>query len=68
VGFKLDYVTADGSISNYIPDFVAKLISGEVWIVETKGREDENDPGKWERRPKSITPPGNERTASRSQN
>ena len=49
VGFRLDYVTADGSISNYIPDFVAKLISDVVWIVETKGREDENDPGKWER-------------------
>jgi type III restriction enzyme len=49
VGFRLDYVTADGSISSYIPDFVAKLISGEVWIVETKGREDENDPGKWQR-------------------
>ncbi len=49
VGLKLDYVTADGGISNYYPDFVVKLVSGEVWIVETKGREDLNDPGKWER-------------------
>jgi type III restriction enzyme len=39
VGFKLDYVTADRSISNYIPDFIVKLTNGEVWIVETKGRE-----------------------------
>jgi type III restriction enzyme len=49
VGFKLDYVTADRSISNYIPDFILKLTNGEIWIVETKGREDVNDPGKWER-------------------
>lgn len=49
VGFKLDYVKADGDISNYYPDFVVKLVSSEVWLVETKGREDLNDPGKWDR-------------------
>jgi type III restriction enzyme len=49
VGFKLDYVKADGDISNYYPDFIVKRTGGEVWIVETKGREDLNDPGKWER-------------------
>jgi type III restriction enzyme len=49
VGFKLDYVKADGDISNYYPDFVVKLTGGEIWLVETKGREDLNDPGKWER-------------------
>lgn len=49
VGFRLDYVTADGSISNYIPDFIVKLNDDVIWIVETKGREDVNDPGKWER-------------------
>ena len=49
VGFKLDYVKADGDISNYYPDFVVKLAGGEIWLVETKGREDLNDPGKWER-------------------
>ncbi len=49
VGFKLDYVKADGDISNYYPDFVVRKTGGEVWIVETKGREDLNDPGKWER-------------------
>jgi type III restriction enzyme len=45
VGFTLDYVTTEGSRSNYIPDFIVNLTNGEVWIVETKGREDENDPG-----------------------
>ena len=49
VGFKLDYVKADGDISNYYPDFVVRRAGGEIWLVETKGREDLNDPGKWER-------------------
>jgi type III restriction enzyme len=49
VGFKLDYVKADGDISNYYPDFVVKVAGGEIWLVETKGREDLNDPGKWDR-------------------
>jgi type III restriction enzyme len=45
VGFTLGYVTADESRSNYVSDFIVNLTNGEVWIVETKGREDENDPG-----------------------
>ena len=49
VGFKLDYVKADGDISNYYPDFIVKRTNGEIWIIETKGREDLNDPGKLER-------------------
>ena len=49
VGFKLDYVKADGDISNYYPDFVVRSTGGQIWLVETKGREDLNDPGKWER-------------------
>ncbi|HEY5055756.1 MAG TPA: type III restriction endonuclease subunit R, partial [Acidobacteriaceae bacterium] len=49
VGFKLDYVKADGDISSYYPDFVVKVTGGEIWLVETKGREDLNDPGKWNR-------------------
>ncbi len=40
VGFKLDYVTADGDISNYYPDFIVKTTDGRVIIAETKGRED----------------------------
>lgn len=40
VHFKLDYVNADGNISNYYPDFIVKLKDGKVIIVETKGQED----------------------------
>ena len=49
VGFKLDYVNADGDISNYYPDFFVKLSDRRVVIVETKGREDLDVPQKMER-------------------
>jgi len=49
VGFKLDYVNADGDISNYYPDFFVKLSDKRIVIVETKGREDLDVPGKLER-------------------
>ncbi len=49
VHFKLDYVNADGDISNYYPDFFVKLANGDVVIVETKGREDLDVPLKMER-------------------
>lgn len=42
VGFKLDYVNADGDTFNYFPDFIVKLTDGRIVIVETKGREDLN--------------------------
>lgn len=38
VGFKLDYVRADGDLSNYTPDFIVRTDDRTVWIVETKGR------------------------------
>jgi type III restriction enzyme len=44
--FSVEYRTADGSIANYFPDFVVKRSASEIWIVETKGREDLNDPPK----------------------
>ena len=40
VRFKLDYVNADGDISNYYPDFIVKRSDGSVFIIETKGREE----------------------------
>jgi len=40
VGFKLDYINADGDISNYIPDFLVKVTAKKVFIVETKGQEE----------------------------
>ena len=38
VNFKLDYVKADGDISNCYPDFIVELTDGRVVIVETKGQ------------------------------
>ncbi len=49
VHFKLDYVNADGDISNYYPDFLVKLADKRILIVETKGREDLDVPLKMER-------------------
>lgn len=49
VHFKIDYVNADGSISNYYPDFIVKLKDGRVFVVETKGQEDLDVPLKMER-------------------
>ena len=49
VHFKLDYVNADGDISNYYPDFLVKLADKRIFIVETKGQEDLDVPLKIER-------------------
>jgi len=49
VGYKLDYVNADGDISNYYPDFVVKVTDRETFIVETKGQEDLDVPLKMQR-------------------
>ena len=49
VGFKLDYVKADGDLSNYTPDFIVRTTDGTVWIVETKGREEIDVPQKMAR-------------------
>ncbi len=49
VSFRLDYRNKEGDISNYYPDFIIKKNEKEIWIVETKGREDLDDPLKIER-------------------
>ncbi|MHB9101689.1 MAG: DEAD/DEAH box helicase family protein, partial [Sulfuricella sp.] len=49
VHFKLDYVNADGDISNYYPDFMVKLSAKEIFIVETKGQADLDVPLKMAR-------------------
>ena len=46
VGFKLDYVKSDGDLSNYVPDFFVKSDDGNIWIIETKGREELDLPRK----------------------
>ncbi|MEK6750076.1 MAG: DEAD/DEAH box helicase family protein [Pseudomonadota bacterium] len=49
VGFKIDYVKANGELSNYVPDFIVKTTDGTVWIIETKGREEIDLPQKMAR-------------------
>ncbi|TQE99614.1 MAG: type III restriction endonuclease subunit R [Spiribacter salinus] len=49
VHFKLDYVNADGDISNYYPDFLVKLTDSRIVVVETKGQEDQDVPLKMAR-------------------
>ncbi|SFH58257.1 type III restriction enzyme [Nitrosospira sp. Nsp14] len=49
VGFKLDYVKANGDLSTYTPDFIARTTDGAVWIIETKGREEMDVPQKMAR-------------------
>ncbi len=49
VQFKLDYVTSDGGISNYFPDFLVRLKDGRLFVVETKGQEDLDVPPKMAR-------------------
>ncbi len=43
VHFKIDYKDADGNIKDYYPDFFVKVSEKEIYIVETKGREDLDD-------------------------
>jgi type III restriction enzyme len=49
VHFRLDYVNANGDISNYYPDFLVKTKEGHIYIVETKGIEDLDVPLKMQR-------------------
>jgi len=49
VGFKIDYVKADGDLSTYTPDFLVRTTDQTVWIVETKGRAELDLPQKMKR-------------------
>lgn len=49
VGFRIDYVKADGDLSTYTPDFIVRTVDGAVWLVETKGREELDVPQKMAR-------------------
>jgi len=49
VGFKLDYVRANGDLSNYTPDFIVRTKDKIVWLVETKGRAELDLPQKMAR-------------------
>lgn len=40
--FVIEYQKADQSIGGYYPDFIVRLVNGEMYLVETKGIEDVN--------------------------
>ena len=42
IGFKLDYIKANGDIANYYPDFIVRTADGRIVIIELKGRVDED--------------------------
>ena len=48
-GFAIEYHNADGGIARYYPDWFVKETDDHIWIIETKGREDVDDPRKWDR-------------------
>ncbi|MCF7906603.1 DEAD/DEAH box helicase family protein [Patescibacteria group bacterium] len=43
INFKIEYKNSDGEIKHYYPDFIVKKNEKEVYIIETKGREDLDD-------------------------
>ena len=49
VGYKLEYVKANGELSMYTPDFIVRTVDGTIWIAETKGREELDLPQKMAR-------------------
>jgi len=49
IGFKLDYVKANGDLSNYTPDFFVRTTDRIIWMVETKGRAELDLPQKMAR-------------------
>ncbi|HRY62238.1 MAG TPA: DEAD/DEAH box helicase family protein [Candidatus Paceibacterota bacterium] len=46
---RIEYKNAEGFIAIYYPDFFVKKDEKEVYIIETKGREEEDDKIKFER-------------------
>ncbi len=46
---RIEYKNSEGFIATYYPDFFVKIDDKQVYIIETKGREDEDDRIKFER-------------------
>lgn len=46
---RIEYKNAEGSLATYYPDFFVKKDDKNVYIIETKGREEEDDKLKFER-------------------
>ena len=49
VHLNIDYKDADGNIRDYYPDFIVKTLNDMIYVIETKGREDLDDPEKIKR-------------------
>ncbi len=49
LGFFMEYISFEGGLKNYRPDFIAKTTDGKFYILETKGEVDINVPRKDER-------------------
>ncbi len=49
VHYKIEYMGEDGNIHDYYPDFLVKKDNHEIYVVETKGREDLDDRRKIDR-------------------
>lgn len=52
---RIEYKNSEGFIANYYPDFFVKVDDKQVFILETKGREEEDDKIKFERLQKWCT-------------
>lgn len=46
---RIEYKNSEGFIANYYPDFFVKVDDKRVFIIETKGREEDDDKIKFER-------------------
>lgn len=46
---RIEYKNSEGFIANYYPDFFVKVDDKQVYIIETKGREEDDDKIKFER-------------------
>ncbi len=46
---RIEYKNSEGFIATYYPDFFVKVDDKHVFIIETKGREEENDKIKFDR-------------------
>jgi type III restriction enzyme len=46
---RIEYKNSEGFIATYYPDFFVKVDEKQVYIIETKGREEEDDKIKFER-------------------
>jgi len=49
LGFFMEYISSEGGLKNYRPDFIARTTNGRFYVLETKGEVDINVPRKDER-------------------